>query len=139
MEKILKIENVNDYKYEDPKGYSYSESYDGYVITTDKQEILCLISNYQSCCENWGVMESQDDMSDFIGSELLDVKLVDKALNVARWDKERGYGLDEGDVMFVNFETNRGTFQIAVYNSHNGYYGHSALVESKQLSERTIL
>ena len=33
-----------------------------------------------------------------------------------------------GGIQFVDFVTDRGTFQLAVYNSHNGYYGHGILV-----------
>ena len=32
------------------------------------------------------------------------------------------------NVQFVNFKTNRGTFQFTVYNCHNGYYGHDITV-----------
>lgn len=31
-------------------------------------------------------------------------------------------------IQFVDFVTSRGTFQLAVYNSHNGYYGHGIIV-----------
>jgi hypothetical protein len=30
-----------------------------------------------------------------------------------------------GTAYFVNFYTSKGMFQLAVYDSHNGYYGHS--------------
>jgi hypothetical protein len=133
MEKILKIEPISDYDHKDADGWS--NSFDGYKITTDQQEILCLISNGQSCCESWGIFESQDDYSDFIGATLNDVKIVDTALNVEKWNKDFEYGLDAGGVMFVNFETDAGTFQLAAYNSHNGYYGHSAILISKQVNE----
>jgi len=35
---------------------------------------------------------------------------------------------DCGDAVFLNIRTNRGNLQFAVYNAHNGYYGHSAYV-----------
>ncbi len=36
--------------------------------------------------------------------------------------------------MFVNLETNVGLLQFVAYNSHNGYYGHDAVLVSKQLN-----
>lgn len=29
--------------------------------------------------------------------------------------------------MFVDIKTDKGVFQLTVYNSHNGYYGHSVV------------
>ena len=46
---------------------------------------------------------------------------------------------EECSAMFVNFETSNGTFQLTMYNTHNGYYGHSAVLVSKQLNVREIL
>jgi len=36
--------------------------------------------------------------------------------------------MDGGGICFVDFITTNGTFQLAVYNSHNGYYGHGIVV-----------
>lgn len=132
MEKILKIEQVYDVSLE--KEATYWSMYDGFKITTDSQEILCLITNSQNCCEHFGMFESQDNTDSFIGADLIAVNVVDEALNVEKWNKEHEYGLDNGGVMFVNFETNRGTFQLAAYNAHNGYYGHTARLISKQIN-----
>lgn len=131
MEKILKIETETfDYT------NGYTQSCDGYKITTDKQEILIGISNGQSCCENWGYLTSQDDFDDFIGATLVDVRTVDEALNVESIkDADSSYG----SFMFVNLETNRGTLQFVLYNEHNGYYGHDAVVVSNQLKYETTL
>ena len=42
-------------------------AYDGYKITTSKQEYLILIENGQCCCESWGYFSSEDDFADYIG------------------------------------------------------------------------
>ena len=97
---------------------------DGYKISTDCTKILVLISNGQSCCENWGYMSSDDDLSQFIGTDLREINLTDTALN----KKNVKEFYDAGGVQFVDFVTNKGTFQLAVYNGHNGYYGHSIKV-----------
>lgn len=102
--------------------------YDGYHIKTDKQDILVLIDNGQSCCESWGYLDSFEDPAEFEGAELRSVSIVDTAYNKAS-DPGDCY---EGGAVFVNFETDRGLFQLTVYNSHNGYYGHGVIVRSEQ-------
>lgn len=101
---------------------------DGYVVETDKHIFRVLIENGQSCCESWGYLTSEDDLIQFIGNELLEVNLVDTALKQAVVDKEAEYGFDDGGIQFVNFVTDRGVFQLAVYNAHNGYYGHDIVI-----------
>lgn len=127
-EKILNIEEVFDH-----------DGMDGYKVTTDKQEILVLISNSQNCCEQWGYFSSNDDIKDFVGSNLMELKLVDMALDEKKFKDKFEYGMDEGDIQFVNFETDKGTLQLAVYNAHNGYYGHSILIKSEQVTKESSL
>jgi hypothetical protein len=103
-------------------------SMDGYRVTTSKTEILVLIDNAQSCCEDWGYITSEDDFSPYIGSELRWVRLTNTALNSEYVERSCRYGFDNGGIQFVDFETNKGVFQLAVYNAHNGYYGHGIVV-----------
>lgn len=134
-EKITKIEEVFNLN-ED--GGTTDDSYygfDGFRVSTDKQDITVLISNGQSCCENWGYLVSEDDTEKFVGATLKDVTITDTAL-ITHDDLKY---LDEGEAMFVNFETSKGTFQIAVYNGHNGYYGHSVKVNSTQVTREDVL
>ena len=123
MEKILKIEETS------------FDGKDGFVITTDQQEIKLGIDNGQCCCENWGYFMSEDDLSEFVGSNLIAVKVVDTALK--KWDEIED--MYEGDAMFVNIETSNGLLQFVAYNEHNGYYGHEACVISKQVKEECYL
>lgn len=47
--------------------------------------------------------------------------------------------IEEGDFVFINLETNKGTLQFVLYNSHNGYYGHCSSITSTQLTlEKTL-
>lgn len=102
--------------------------YDGYKITTEKTEYLILIDNGQCCCESWGYFVSEDDTSGYIGKNLVDVALTDKALNNKKL-KESGYYDDYGGIQFVDFKFSDGSvLQFAVYNAHNGYYGHPIIV-----------
>lgn len=105
-------------------GYS---DMDGYKVVTDAHVYHVLIDNGQSCCESWGYICSEDNVKPFIGTELREVKLTDTALNQTVVEKS-GYYDDEGGIQFVDFVTDAGTFQLAVYNAHNGYYGHGILV-----------
>lgn len=123
MERILSIEEGN------------FDGKSGFIVKTNEQEILLGIQDDQYCCELWGYFMSEDDFSRFIGAELLGVKVVDTALRT--WDAiENMY---EGGTMFVNIETSNGLLQFAAYNEHNGFYGHEAMVQSKQLTRQTYL
>lgn len=102
------------------------QSMDGYVVTTDKHTFRILIDNDQSCCESWGYISSDDDFGKFIGRELLEVNATDTS-RMKQGIEELSY-LEEGGVQFVDFVTDRGVLQLAVYNGHNGYYGHGILV-----------
>ena len=126
METILAIEEVDD------------DDFSGYEITTDKQKIRIQIKNYQQCCESWGYFSTNDDITDFIGSVIHNIELVDEALNVDKLPKYATY-LDAGGIIFVNINTNKGTLQLAVYNGHNGYYSHEVYIISTQLTENTYL
>lgn len=119
IQSIAEIDNVKFGRYCDG---------DGYRVTTDKHTFSVLIDNGQSCCENWGYFASNDDFEPFIGAELLSVEFIDEALNKKQFDELFKYGFDCGGAQFVDFNTSRGTLQLAVYNDHNGYYGHSIAV-----------
>ena len=103
------------------------QNMNGYCVTTDQHVFNVLIDNGQSCCESWGCFISEDDSSPFIGTNLMSVDLTDVALNKNKV-KESGYYSDGGGIQFVDFVTDAGVFQLAVYNSHNGYYGHGIVV-----------
>jgi len=130
MEKILRIEKDVTFKI----GESCWGGYDGFEVVTDDQTIRVGITNEQSCCENWGYFMTNDDPSEFIGANLISVDIVDTCLV-----KDKAPALYEGDAMFVNFETSAGTLQFVAYNAHNGYYGHEAVVVSKQLEHSVSL
>ena len=109
---------------------AYSE-YDGYEISTDENQYYVLINNGQSCCENWGYLSSDDNLDYFVGAELIEVKLTDVALN-QKVVEESNYYDDGGGIQFVDFVTDKGVLQLAVYNAHNGYYGHSILIAKNE-------
>ncbi len=140
-ELILSIEEIHDYelehKYKGPRNedYSYNYTSDGFKIKTNKQDIYALISNRQECCETWGYMSTNDNISDFINSKLLGISKTDTCLNTKKLkEKYDPYDEKESDVIFINIETDRGTLQFTLYNSQNGYYGHNIRIISDKLN-----
>lgn len=130
MEKIISIKEIFNFKPKNDTWYSC----DGYEILTDKQTIRFGISNGQGCCEDWGHLTTNDNLDDFVGAEIREITQTDTSLNTKKVEDICGsldYG---GGIIFVNIETDKGTLQLAVYNSHNGYYGHSVYMESEQLN-----
>ena len=134
MEKIIKIEEITFEQKE--TGSNYVNHYDGFVINTDKQVIKLGIENGQACCEHWGYFMTQDDLSDFVGANLIGITLTDTALNTKDLDDN---GVEEGECMFVNINTDKGLLQFVAYNIHNGYYGHQAIVVSETLNHEVYL
>ena len=123
--KVKEIREVRDVHLFPDRGY------DGYKVVTDKHVYHVLISNDQECCENWGYVVSYDNKKYFNDAELLEVRLTDVALDKVRFPEkppnESGWS-DVRGIQFVDFVTTQGVFQIAVYNEHNGYYGHGILL-----------
>ena len=115
-----------------------SASMEGYLIHTKEHIIAILIDDQESCCESWGYLTSEDNIQDFVGAEILDIKIVDTVLNIK--SLEDIGDLYEGGTMFVNIETAKGMFQIVAYNSHNGYYGHGVLlaIDNKVIASDVI-
>ena len=121
----------------------------GYEIMTDKQTIKLLINDEQSCCEDWGYFISEDDISRFIGTDLISISVTDTELKTysvfqeGEANKDPHYSDNNekfpSSYMFVNILTSEGLLQFVAYNDHNGYYGHSAYIISEQLKYKAIL
>ena len=101
--------------------------FDGYEVRTTGKTYRVLIENSQNCNEHWGYFSSHDDDFDrFLCKQLTGVYLTDTALDKQKVDSLH---LECGDIQFVDFCFSDGDkFQLAVYNAHNGYYGHKVLV-----------
>lgn len=133
MEEILRIEELYGFKTKKDDWIDY----DGFQITTTNQTIKIGISNKQCCCESFGCIITNDKTGEFIGSELKSVSIVDESLDKKKID-ELEYS-DCGGAMFVDLETSKGVLQFVAYNGHNGYYGHEAVLISKQLTKSTVI
>jgi hypothetical protein len=129
--KILSITEIENIKLNNGKPVDVCDdwewdTYNGYKITTEMHEFYILINNFQYCCESWGYFYLNDDEQKFVGTELREINLTDMALN-KRKVEESGYYEDSGGIQFIDFVTNKGILQFAVYNAHNGYYGHDII------------
>ena len=94
----------------------------GYCIITEDDLYFIMIGNSQNCCEEYGIIVSNDDLSYYEGSNLIDIKTI-KEYNTMS-------GCRETNTLFVNIETSKGVLQFNVYNTHNGYYGHDVEIKT---------
>lgn len=76
---------------------------------------LLVSDDGQSCCEH-RYMVTADTLSEYSGAKVLDFELKDGP------DVEDEYG-EAHEVKFLDVKTDKGVFQIANHNEHNGYYG----------------
>jgi hypothetical protein len=112
----------------------------GYEIITNEQIISIFISNSSSCCEWWGFITTEDNLPDFVGAELEGINLIDTDYKTHPLTKDEDqFSNAESAFCFVDIVTSKGTLQFVLYNTHNGYYGHSVEVKSKQLQFDTVL
>lgn len=88
------------------------------VMFEDYSYLLVKFNTDRQCCEDFGYMFSHDlsVLKDYIGANLEYVEFIDGDDLIA--------GTDEQTV-YINFITSKGKFDLTVYNSHNGYYGHN--------------
>lgn len=122
MRKLLEVKEVGNIKVGERYG---GDTCDGYEIRTEKEVLQLLVENGQNCCESWGFFTSEDRPDDFLGRELVEVEITDTALNTERVEQS-GYYEESGGIQFVTLKFSDGSaLQFAVYNAHNGYYGHS--------------
>ena len=132
---ILEIENDSI-----DTGHGWNQNVYGFNVVTEDDVIELRISNEQSCCETFGYFWCNDDPQDFVGATIERVSITNTALNTKIMEAHNFSTIDEDDnMMFVNFETNKGTLQFVLYNSHNGYYGHEAYVKSRKMEHKETL
>lgn len=101
----------------------FHEELDGVKIDFDNDKSLVFgISHDQDCCEEW-VYNSQvdnEDVSNYIGAKIHSIEIVDYYVSTQLEE----IGACETDCYFLNVMTTKGELNFAVYNIHNGYYGH---------------
>lgn len=121
--KILSIEEVsrNDFV-----SHPIDENIDfnGFILKTESHIITLAIQNEQECCELYGYFMTNDDINEFIGHDLLDVKITDTDLTEHSVIYDHINSLlgedivNESDrsseVMFVTLTTTNGILQFCL-------------------------
>lgn len=120
------------------------EGYEGFIVILENEKeikkIELLIENGQSCCEDFGYMSSEDNFDKFIGSKVKEIITTDTERASSTVDFINSERIEEGQLMFLTLETSKGVLQFVVYNIHNGYYGHTALIRinNEIIEEETL-
>ena len=83
-------------------------------------QVFTIWDGGQDCCEH-RYMNCDDDLDYYIDSTLQGVELRDGP-------NASGTQEDYKECQFLHIMTNKGTFVVANYNEHNGYYGGFSLV-----------
>lgn len=81
---------------------------------------MYLYDDGQDCCET-RYMSTDDNLTEFCNAKLLDIELKHAP------DQEDEYG-DPIEIQFLDIKTDKGVFQVANYNNHNGYYSGFDLI-----------
>lgn len=101
----------------------FYEELDGVKIDFDNDKSLIFgISNDQDCYEEWVYISQFDDedVANHIGAKIRSIEIVDHYVSTQLEE----IGACETDCYFLNVMTTKGELNFAVYNIHNGYYGH---------------
>jgi len=91
------------------------EESDFLMFEFDDDTNLRLADGGQSCCEH-RYMRTDDDLNEYAGAVLMDIEVASAP------DQEDEWG-EVHEVQFLNVHTDKGVFQMANHNEHNGYYG----------------
>ena len=91
------------------------EESDYLMFEFDDDTNLRLADGGQSCCEH-RYMRTDDDLNEYAGAVLMDIEVASAP------DQEDEWG-EVHEVQFLNVHTDKGVFQMANHNEHNGYYG----------------
>jgi hypothetical protein len=85
------------------------------IFLFDDKTKLIMWDDGQSCCES-RYMRTDDDLKEFSGSKLLDFELKNGP-------EVNGEYSECHEIQFLDVKTDKGIFQMANHNEHNGYYG----------------
>jgi hypothetical protein len=102
---------------------------DGYLLETNKKLYYFLIYNYRPCRGKFGYMSTLDNYKGFIGAAINDINYTpdEKACKINLNNLDFSIA---GDYIIVVVETNRGSFQLGIYNKHDGCDKHRIQVFS---------
>lgn len=126
--KITRIRRIDDETF-----FSDIRRYEGFEIQTENEKrYLILVDNEPEYDENCGYICLNDDTKEFVGKEIskIEVTRMDDSRQELLKEKVQFKDFFECQVyaVFVDFLMVDGTvLQFAIYNEHNGYYGHDVV------------
>ena len=133
VEYLKEFTNTNDESFYDDEDNRYVSSWFGFIIETENKFIYLLIDANSDCCEDFGYFTTHDNLEDFIGSNLIKFEVSNPRIGSQMIFEY----INVLDCEFINFFTDKGDFQLTVYNNHNGYYGHNIICEIKNKQNNT--
>lgn len=119
LNNLGKILNIKLCRFRRKNNNEDSIRYEGYVIECENNSVLIGVDDNPQCCETYGCLSNRNDLSYYIGSELLSVEEV--LFNDCIYKIKNP---ERTDVMFVNVNTSLGTLQLALYNEHRDSCEH---------------
>lgn len=124
IKEIVVVTEDGDFSDENTVGF------EGYIVRmVSGKSLYVLIAAYQNCCEDWGYMTAEDDDLDYyVGAVITKVDVVMGSQGDTGFRTLDAIDYDSGGVSFLRIHTTKGTLVIAVYNAHNGYYGHDVKI-----------
>lgn len=94
---------------------SFGDGANELVISFGDGAHVSILDDGQQCCEH-RYMTTDDDLSAFVGAELMDIEVRNGGSNELDFS-------DYDDIQFLLVTTSKGVFTIENHNEHNGYYG----------------
>lgn len=117
----------------------YLEGYK--IVLDDSTEMIIGIDPCSECSEDPGIIEAQDDIDYFVGSELIDIEFIEDnslmPISIAKIFADKydttieDIRTYEDTVAFVRIITSKGVLPFGVYNEQNGYYNHDVAIYQK--------
>jgi len=127
MEQLISVDEFFGEKLEESE--NSWQTFDGYRIKTTERDIIIAIDDGQSCCENWGMISTEDNIVNFIGANINNVSITEGNLTSSLMKILSNEYVSSNETEFITLNTSKGSLQFAVYNCHNGYYGHSVFIK----------
>lgn len=103
---------------------------DTFLIKFEDNTGIIMADKAQQCCES-RYMHSDDKLSYYIGAKLLNGRIEDVSNSYEKVREfldhfiktgEESFYTNETECQFLIIDTDKGSFTIANYNEHNGYY-----------------
>ncbi len=113
----------------------YIKGFEGWCVNTNKGVIYLTIDATKQCCESFGYAigcEESENLDYYKGASIVRIEQ-----DVSEYADFQGDEYSRGGYSNLNIVTNKGVFDLWVYNIHTGYCGHDVKIKvlDKELEE----